>query len=132
MPNIVENISQRNLITIVVLFLSIFLLVGLVFYNVKNADVKPDGFKVVEPDKSDQPSNSSSVCVVAGCSGELCVKAGEDVASICVWKDEFACYKQSFAKCELQSDGKCGWTANEELTRCINNSSTSMEQSFSD
>jgi eight-cysteine-cluster-containing protein len=87
----------------------------------------PNEPKVEKPNRLNQSSDSGDACVVAGCSGELCVKAGEDVASICVWKEEFACYKQSFAKCELQSDGKCGWTPNEELTRCINNTSMSIE-----
>ncbi|BDQ04768.1 MAG: hypothetical protein KatS3mg084_0286 [Candidatus Dojkabacteria bacterium] len=127
MSNIVNNISQKKLITIVVLFLSVSLLAGVIFYNVMNDDMKSDVSKIEEPDQLNQPSDGSSACVVAGCSGELCVKAGEDVSSMCIWKEEFACYKQPFAKCELQSDGKCGWTPNEELTQCINNSSTSIE-----
>ena len=63
---------------------------------------------------------TSTECVIGGCSGELCVKKGEDVASICIWKEEFACFKN--ATCEVQSNGECGWTQTPELKQCIQDS----------
>jgi hypothetical protein len=49
-------------------------------------------------------------CVVGGCNGELCTEQNTDgsgMISICLWKLEFACYKN--ARCERQTDGLCGW-----------------------
>ena len=56
-----------------------------------------------------------SQCRVTGCSGEIC--SNQDIASTCEYKSEYACYK--IAKCEYQSDGKCGWTPSEELVACL-------------
>jgi hypothetical protein len=42
------------------------------------------------------------------------------VASICIWKEEYACLKYSV--CEPQSDGKCGWTKTPAYSSCLNNS----------
>lgn len=67
-------------------------------------------------DKS--PSPSKGKCVVGGCSGELCVDASlGGVASICIYREEFMCYKS--AACEKQADGRCGWTQTEDLKSCI-------------
>lgn len=60
-------------------------------------------------------------CVVGGCSGELCVDETDNTyetrLSICIWSDSYACYKS--ATCEVQRDGKCGWTATAELNACL-------------
>lgn len=61
---------------------------------------------------------SSGGCKIAGCSGQICIneKAG-DVITTCEFKAEYACYKT--ARCERQSDGKCGWTPTSELLSCL-------------
>jgi len=56
-------------------------------------------------------------CKIGGCSGELCVAPGEPDVSICIWREEYACYAD--AKCERQPDGDCGWTPTVELKECI-------------
>lgn len=56
-------------------------------------------------------------CRPTGCSGQIC--ADEDVVSTCEWTPIYACYKT--AKCEKQSDGKCGWTKTSELESCLAN-----------
>jgi eight-cysteine-cluster-containing protein len=61
-------------------------------------------------------------CMRSGCSGHLCVPAGDAVMSTCIWKDEYACYKS--ARCEKQTDGKCGWTESNELKSCLGSSAT--------
>jgi cysteine-rich repeat protein len=59
-------------------------------------------------------------CVVAGCSGELCVDERLDVGvSICLWKEEFSCYES--AVCERQADGQCGWTETPDFHACLEN-----------
>ncbi len=60
-------------------------------------------------------------CAVAGCSGQLCVSAGEaeGIITTCEFKAEYACYRE--ASCEPQADGKCGWTQTAELKRCLAN-----------
>ena len=73
------------------------------------------------PGTSVAPTSSTvKKCVIGGCSGELCTDASAgDVQSICIYKDEFACYKESFAKCEVQKSGECGWTENDEMKKCL-------------
>ena len=57
-------------------------------------------------------------CVIGGCNGELCQDADEEpLSSICIFRPEYICYKS--ATCELQNDGKCGWTQTEELQACL-------------
>lgn len=65
-----------------------------------------------------KPSPAKGKCVVGGCSGELCVDATlGSVASICIYREEFACYRNAI--CERQADGQCGWTQSDELKSCI-------------
>lgn len=62
---------------------------------------------------------TKGACISGGCSQELCFdESGSDLVSICIYKDEYACYKN--AKCERQSNGQCGWTQTEELKACLN------------
>lgn len=66
------------------------------------------------------PAPVGNGCRVSGCGGEICQDASEEPAvSICIYKNEFACYKT--AKCERQTDGKCGWTQTSELKTCLQN-----------
>jgi len=55
-------------------------------------------------------------CVVTGCSREIC--AEEEVMSVCIWKEEYACY-QEHGNCRRQESGKCGWTESAELLSCL-------------
>lgn len=54
-------------------------------------------------------------CIISGCNNEICGK--EEFISICVYFPEFACYKD--AVCEVQENGKCGWTETKELLNCL-------------
>jgi hypothetical protein len=54
-------------------------------------------------------------CRKTGCSGQLC--SDQDVASTCEYRNEYACYQT--ATCARQADGKCGFTATNELTQCL-------------
>jgi eight-cysteine-cluster-containing protein len=64
-------------------------------------------------------SKSNLKCVVAGCSGEICADESEaaDKVSICIYSNRYACVKKT--KCEVQTDGKCGWTATAEYSQCL-------------
>lgn len=57
-------------------------------------------------------------CRVSGCNREIC--SDGIVITPCIWKAEYACYKT--ARCEVQADGKCGWTMTPELEACLRNS----------
>ncbi|MCC6625717.1 MAG: hypothetical protein IT385_31065 [Deltaproteobacteria bacterium] len=58
-------------------------------------------------------------CEIAGCSSELCVEAGSELGnSICLWREEFACYAKH-GVCETQPNGGCGWTPSSELMSCL-------------
>jgi hypothetical protein len=63
---------------------------------------------------------SPGECKVTGCSGQVC--ADKDVVTTCEWKPEYACYKS--ARCERQTDEKCGWTMTPELIQCLKNPSS--------
>ncbi len=57
-------------------------------------------------------------CVVGGCSGQRCVQqGGPGMITTCEWRAEYACYQR--ATCEVQADGKCGWTETPALTSCL-------------
>ena len=61
---------------------------------------------------------SDGQCFVGGCSGQICSDQ-EGVISTCEWRPEYACYHD--AKCEVQTDGNCGWTQTTELQACLAN-----------
>ncbi|HTK05063.1 MAG TPA: Gmad2 immunoglobulin-like domain-containing protein [Candidatus Eisenbacteria bacterium] len=54
-------------------------------------------------------------CKTSGCSGQIC--AEEEMVTDCLFKPEYACYKE--AECARQSDGNCGWTQTAQLTACL-------------
>lgn len=58
-------------------------------------------------------------CVVAGCSGQLCVEAGTDGITTCEFRAEYRCYES--AVCERQASGACGWTDTPQLRQCLRN-----------
>jgi hypothetical protein len=71
----------------------------------------------VRHDGECQNQPQANACERSGCSGELCIEPGSGMASICVYRPEFACYQG--ATCERQSNGQCGWTATTELRACL-------------
>lgn len=56
-------------------------------------------------------------CRVAGCSSERCVGPDDPDISACVFRPEYACYRD--ATCAPQPGGACGWTQTEALEKCI-------------
>ena len=68
---------------------------------------------------NDQMGRRVNGCVVAGCSGQLCVSAAEagGVVTTCEYRSEYICYKE--ASCEPQADGTCGWTETPQLQQCL-------------
>jgi eight-cysteine-cluster-containing protein len=65
---------------------------------------------------TDQPVVAPA-CQITGCSGHVCAAAGEDIVTTCEWLEEYACYRT--ASCEVQADGRCGWTQTDELRSCL-------------
>ncbi len=59
---------------------------------------------------------AEKTCYVGGCSGQICSE-NEGAISTCEWRPEYACYRE--ATCEVQDDGRCGWTATPELDACL-------------
>lgn len=74
-----------------------------------------------EPIQNPNMPISANGCAVAGCSAQLCVSAEEasTIITTCEYRDSYACYAE--ASCELQADGKCGWTETVELQQCLAN-----------
>ncbi|MBS3913728.1 MAG: hypothetical protein KG003_04470 [Bacteroidetes bacterium] len=70
---------------------------------------------------SPKTATTISQCYVGGCSAEVCSDQ-KDVASNCIYKEEFMCYKT--AKCEIQKTGQCGWTETSALSMCLKNASS--------
>lgn len=63
------------------------------------------------------PTNNkkSGECKITGCSGQICTE--EEVVTTCEYKEIYSCYKT--ATCEVQDNGECGWTMNDQLSRCL-------------
>ncbi|MEK6953383.1 MAG: eight-cysteine-cluster domain-containing protein [Candidatus Micrarchaeota archaeon] len=59
-----------------------------------------------------------SDCAIGGCNSEICTtpQKAKDVASICVYKPEFACYKQIGCGC---ISGVCAWEETPEFRLCV-------------
>lgn len=64
------------------------------------------------------PQPIKNVCVIGGCNGEICTEASQNpVVSVCRWLEEYACYQTAI--CEVQANGRCGWTQTEILRQCL-------------
>jgi hypothetical protein len=59
--------------------------------------------------------NQTKPCFKTGCSSQVC--SDEEVITTCEWRAEYECYRT--ARCERQSNGKCGFTDTPELRRCL-------------
>jgi len=81
----------------------------------------PDGRLFVNEQQTAPSPISANGCVVAGCSGQLCVslEEAEGLVTTCEFRAEYACFGD--ATCEQQASGKCGWTETAELSACLNN-----------
>lgn len=81
----------------------------------------PDGRTFVNERQLPPDGMTFNGCAVAGCSGQVCVSAGEaaDTITDCEFRAEYACFQE--ASCEPQADGKCGWTQTPELKKCLAN-----------
>lgn len=55
-------------------------------------------------------------CIVSGCSSEIC--ANKPLASVCIFKPEYACLK--FSKCRC-INFKCEWEKTKEYEECMKN-----------
>lgn len=67
---------------------------------------------------STEPATSSKACKTGGCNGELCLDTDSpDIVSICLWKDEHACYQ--YSRCERQPNGQCAWTQTPQYLSCL-------------
>lgn len=71
-------------------------------------------------DEKEEEIKAKINCKIGGCSGELCGEASfvENVATICLYKPEYECYKK-YGRCEVQSNGKCGWAETKDFLACI-------------
>jgi hypothetical protein len=68
--------------------------------------------------KEEKKPVSTKKCKVTGCSSQFCVDSDSpEIASTCEYKEEYACYKER--KCEVQSDGACSWSAQEDINKCV-------------
>jgi hypothetical protein len=72
-----------------------------------------------DPDESDNGGLIVGGCFVGGCSSQICSEE-PDAMSTCEWREEYQCYQG--ARCERQTDGKCGWTQTAELVQCLSSS----------
>lgn len=76
------------------------------------------GVSTPPPAQKKPQTSVTKKCKIAGCSSQLCVDASSpDMASTCEYKEEYGCYKDR--ACEVQSDGACGWSPQDEINRCV-------------
>lgn len=67
------------------------------------------------PPRLEKISGEFGKCKISGCNNEICSE--KEMSSICLYSDKYACYKT--AVCEVQEDGECGWTFDENLVSCL-------------
>lgn len=92
----------------------------------ENLPGRPEESENIDEGETNEPRSEIPVagsCVIAGCSGELCIEEGsEPGVSACMYREEFACY--GGAQCKRQTSGQCGWTTTDELQACLSEAST--------
>jgi len=103
---------RKNIILLSGLFI-IIIIVSVVFFFTEFNNI----LSVKPPIEKITPVPTKSIdCKIGGCSGQIC-SDGEDVITTCEYKEEYGCYNNAI--CELQKDGKCGWTQTKELLECL-------------
>lgn len=56
-------------------------------------------------------------CIIGGCSNTICQsKQGEQIMSICEWRDEYTCYQSIPCGCNA---GLCAWEKTPEFQSCF-------------
>jgi len=101
------------------------LIASFVFCAVVSAILSPSVFaQAVSPSPSTSPLPG---CVRTGCSGELCVPAGSELSTTCIFKPEFACLQQ--AACERNSAGNCAFTITPQVQACLDQANPSPSPS---
>jgi hypothetical protein len=80
-------------------------------------------FSTISATAENQTNNVSNATVCIN-SKRMCVDSKEfgKFATTAEWRKEYICYKN--ALCEVQSDGQCGFTPTEELSRCLKQNKT--------
>lgn len=107
-----DSFHQKVFIRVIFLVIVVVLVASGAYY-LRNQTPQPS------PSPTPPLSPTTQECKVTGCNGEVCIEAqkAEEIATDCQWQPEYACYKN--ARCERQLDGKCGWTQDETLTKCL-------------
>ena len=58
-------------------------------------------------------------CMRTGCSSQVCTEVGNEMATTCEMRPEYACLRR--ARCERQASGECDWTRTPEFEACVSN-----------
>jgi eight-cysteine-cluster-containing protein len=84
--------------------------------------------RIIKPGFSPAPTRTIRItsipkprreCNIGGCSGTICSNLPPgDIISTCEWREDYECYK--YAVCEIQDNGKCGWTQTPQSQECFN------------
>ena len=119
--------SNKNIVIVVAVVL--VLCVCCIFASVIGWFVYTNYYSIATPINSPTfspvfPTSSSATgsCVVGGCNGTVCMAASQlnnYLATNCSWDAIDSCY--SYALCERQSDGYCGWTFTKSYDSCVTN-----------
>ena len=102
----------------VLVFLVVTLAAGGAYYLGRQTNFSPSPIS--------SPPLTAQECKVTGCSGQVCAEAeeAEEIVTDCELRAEYACYKN--ARCERQSSRECGWTQDETLIKCLEETSSSF------
>jgi hypothetical protein len=100
-----KKITRRSIFFLILILLFLVIGITILIENNKNKE----SIKIKE---------NTNPCQRAGCSGQLCVESSfKDTTTTCEWKEEYSCYQK--AKCEKQTDGKCGFTKDDQFNKCV-------------
>lgn len=102
----------------VLVVLVVTLVAGGAYYLGRQTNFSPS------PSPTPPLPSTAQECKVTGCSGQVCAEAqkAEEIVTDCEWQSEYACYKN--ARCERQMSGECGWTQDEALIKCLQETAT--------
>ncbi len=101
-------------------FIQTALLIGVAIISLVSLTI---GYNIILQEKeevSELPKEieeeSKVECIISGCNSEVCSE--ESMVTICVYIPEAFCFKK-YSTCEVQENGRCGWTQTKELQDCL-------------
>jgi hypothetical protein len=72
---------------------------------------------------------ASAPCYIVGSNGEICASEPANNFAVDEWNPESKCYAE-YGICERDDSGVCGWRSSDDLSQCIANMRSGIQESI--